>query len=107
MSCAEGTRQLRHRVADRSSDRRRQHRFACLKTSAHESHMRGKIRHRNPCGAHVVDTLRYQAEAFPPYSKPLTVSSVLKNAIRPSEHHTGTDRKIRSASLLHYSRSFV
>jgi hypothetical protein len=78
-----------------------------VKTSEGESHLRGEIRDRNTCGAHVVDTLRYQAKAFLPYGKPLTVGSILKNAIRPSEHHTRTGRKVRSASLLHHARSFV
>src|SRR5258708_9326414 len=64
-------RQLRDRVADRSSDGRRQHGFACLKTSEGESHVRGEIRDRNTCGAHVVDTLRYQAKVLPSYGKPL------------------------------------
>src|SRR6266536_1995118 len=62
--------------------------FACLKSSEGESYLRGEICDRNPCGAYVVDTLRYQAEAFLPYGKPLTVGSILKNAIRSSEHHT-------------------
>src|SRR5882672_7850289 len=105
--CAQGTRQLCHRVADRSADRRCQHGFACLKTSEGERHLRGKIRDRHPCGAHVVDTLGYQAQAFLPYGKPLTVGSILKNAIRPSEHHTCTDRQVRSASFLHHARSFA
>src|SRR5437899_7437998 len=87
--------------------RRRQYGFACLKTSEGQSHLRGEIRDRNTCGAHVVDPLRYQAKAFLPYGKPLTVGSILKNAIWPSEHHPRTDRKVRSASLLHHPRSFA
>src|SRR5207244_6880940 len=105
--CAQGTRQLRHRVADRSSDRWRQHGFAYLKTSEGESYLRGEICDRNTCGAHVVDTLRYQAKAFLPYGKPFTVGSILKNAIRPSEHHPCTARKVRAAALLHHARSFA
>jgi len=50
--------------------------------------VRGKIRDRNTRGAHVVDTFRYQAKAFLPYGKPLTVGSILEDAERPSEHHT-------------------
>jgi hypothetical protein len=57
------------------------------KTSEGESHLGGEIRDRDTCGAHVVDTLRYQAKPFLPYGKPLTVGSILKNAIRPSKHH--------------------
>src|SRR6267142_2438565 len=75
---AQGPRQLRHCVADRSSDRRRQHGFARLKTSQAESHLRGEIRDRHPGGADVVDTLRYQAKALLPDGKPFTVGSLLK-----------------------------
>src|SRR5713226_9617444 len=66
----------------------RQHGFAGPKTSAGESHLRGEIRDRNTRGAHIVDTLRDQAKAFLPYGKPLTVGSILENAVGPSEHHT-------------------
>src|SRR5882724_1745614 len=45
----QGTRQLRHRVADRSADCRCQHGFAWPKTSKGESHLRGEIRDWNTC----------------------------------------------------------
>jgi hypothetical protein len=50
--------------------------------------LRGEIRDRNPCGAYVIDTVRYQAEIFLPYSNPLAVGSVFKSAIGAPEHHS-------------------
>ena len=64
------------------------HGFACPKTSEGESHLRGEIRDRNTCGTHVVDTVRNQAKVFLPYGNPLTVGSILKNAIRRRENIT-------------------
>src|ERR1700730_13851480 len=53
-----------------------------------QSHLCGEVRDRNARGTYVIDAVRYQKEIFLPYRKPLTVGSILKNAIRPSEHHT-------------------
>src|ERR1700733_10069009 len=105
--CSQCTCQLRHCVADRSPDRWRENGFAWTKSSQGESHLRGEISDRNTCSAHVVDIVRYQAKIFLPDGNPLTVGSVLKSAIGPPEHHARAGRKIRSASLLHYTRSFV
>src|ERR1700719_4706523 len=94
-------------VADRSSDRRRQHGFSCPKTSPGKSHLRGEIRDRNTCRTHVVDTVRNQAKVFLPYGNPLTVGSILKSAIGAEEHHARAGGERRSASLLHHARSLV
>src|SRR4029078_5279843 len=48
-----------------------------VKRSEFERDLRGDIRDRNTCGAHVVDTLRYQTKAFLPHCKPFTVGSIL------------------------------
>src|SRR5205823_340724 len=40
--CAQHARQLRYRIADRSSDRRCQNSFACPKTSQSKSHLGGE-----------------------------------------------------------------
>ena len=56
------------------SDRRCQHGFACLKTSAGEGHLRGEIRDRNTCGALIVDAFRYRAKEFLPHGEPFTVA---------------------------------
>src|SRR6266404_7808086 len=85
--CAQGARQLRHCIADRSSDRWCQNSFACSKTSQSKSHLRGEIRDRNTCGTHVVDIVRNQAKVLLLYSNPLTVSSILKSAIGAEKHH--------------------
>src|SRR5437899_9146122 len=85
--CAQGARQLRHRIADRPSDRWCQNSFACPKTSQSKSHLRGEIRDRNTCGTHVVDIVRNQAKVFFPYGNPLTIGSILKSAIGAEEHH--------------------
>ncbi len=77
--CSQSARQLCHRVADRSSDRRRQNGFAWTKTSQCKSHLRGEIRNRNTCSAHVIDTVRYRAKIFLPF-KIVPVSSRLANA---------------------------
>jgi hypothetical protein len=78
---------LRHRIADRSSDRRRKHGLACTKPGAGKSHLRGEIRDRNACGIHVVHVVRNQAKVFLPYGNPFTVGSILKDAIGAEEHH--------------------
>ena len=103
----QGTRQLRHCVADRSSDCRRQHSFARLETSEAEGHLRRKIRDWNPRGAHVIDTLGYQAKVLLSYSKPFAVGPIFRNTIGSGEHHPRTGRKLRSASFLYDARSFV
>src|SRR4030088_2197880 len=88
MACfAPRARQLRHRVAYRSPDRWCQNGFAWTKTSQGKSHLRGEIRDGNTCSAHVIDTVRYQAKIFFPYSNPLAVGSVFKSAIGAPEHH--------------------
>src|SRR6476659_7705095 len=107
MFCAQSACQLRHCIADRSSDRWCQNSFACSKTSQSKSDLRGEVRDRNTCGTHVVDVARNQAKVFLPYGNPLTVRSILKSAIGAEEHHTRADGKVRSASLLHHARSFV
>src|SRR6266446_3338574 len=45
--CAQGARQLRHRISDRSSDRRCQNTSACPKTSQSKSYLRSEVRDRN------------------------------------------------------------
>src|SRR5207244_9335565 len=105
--CAQGARQLRHGIADRSSDRRCQNSFACAKISQSKGYLGGEIRDRNSCGAHVVDIVRNQAKVFLPYGNPLTVSSILKSAIGAEEHYTRADRKVGSASRVDDARSFV
>src|SRR5947199_8631451 len=87
----------------RSSDRRCQNSFARPKTSQSKSHLRGEVRDRNTCGAHVVDIVGNQAKVFFPYGNPLTVGAILKSAIGAEEHHARADRKVRSASLLHHA----
>src|SRR5439155_7040624 len=105
--CAQGTRQLGHCIADRSSDRWCQNSFARPKTSQSKSDLRGEIRDRNTCGTHVVDIVRNQTKVFFPYGNPLTIGSVLKSTIGAEEHHARANRKVRSASRLHHARSFV
>src|SRR5689334_20597253 len=107
MSCTESARQLCHCIADRSSDRRCQNSFAFSKTSQSKSDLRGEIRDRNTCGAHVVDVARNQAKVFLPYGNPLTIGSVLKSAVGAEEHHARSDGKVRSASVPHHARSFI
>src|SRR3984893_18578508 len=104
---AQGARQLRYCIADRSSDRWCQNSFARLKTSQSKSHLRGEIRDRNTCGTHVVDIVRNQAKVFFPYGNPLTIGSILKSAIGAKEHHARADGKSRPAPLLPHARSFV
>src|SRR5437016_3378695 len=107
MFCAQGARQLRHCIADRSSDRRCQNSFACPKTSQSKSHLGGEIRDRNTCGTHVVDIVRNQAKVFLPNGNPLTITSIFKSAIGAEEHHARADWKVRSTSLLHDACPFV
>ena len=71
------------------------------------NHLRREIRDRNPRGAHVIDTLRYQAKVLLSHSKPLAVGSIFRNTIRAGEHHSRTGRKLRSASVFYDARSFV
>src|SRR5579859_3182513 len=85
--CSQCTCQLRHCVADRSPDRRRENGFAWTKSSQGKSHLRGEISDRDTCGAHVVYIVRNQAEVFLPHTYPLAVGSVLKSAIGTPEHH--------------------
>jgi len=78
---------LRHCIADRSSDCRCQNSLARPKTSPGKTHLRRQIRDRNTCGTHVVDIVGNQAKVFLPYRNPLTVGSILKSAIGAEEHH--------------------
>src|ERR1700737_3797464 len=107
MFCAQGKRQLRYCIADRSSDRWCQNGLACPKPTQRKSHLRGERRDRNTCRTHFVDIVRNQAKVFLLYGNPLTVGSVLKSAIGTEEHHARADRKIRAASLFDDARSFV
>src|SRR5580765_5705146 len=107
MFCDQGARQLRHCIADRSSDGRCQNSFACPKTSQSKSYLCGQISDRNTCCTYVVDIVRNQAKVFLPYGNPLTIGSILKSAIGAEEHHARSDRKVRSTSVLHHTRSFI
>src|SRR5260370_38257172 len=90
---SQSARQLCHRVADRSSDRRRQNGFAWTKTSQGKSHLRGEIRNRNAGGAYIIDAISDQAKIFLPHGNPFRVGSTLKNPEESPQPQSVADRK--------------
>src|SRR5271168_1158137 len=107
MFCSERASQLCYRVTDGPSDGWRKNGFARMKAGESESHMSGEICYRNSSSAHVIHVVRYQAEILFSYCNPFAVGSVLGDTIRPGEHHTRANGKVRSTSVCDNAGSFV
>src|SRR6266849_6240918 len=95
------SRQLSDRVSDRPSNRGRKYRLTLRKSGEAQRHLTGEIRDGNTGGRNIPDVVGNQAKTLFSDGKPLTVGSVLCDAVRTRKHDTRTGRKGRSPSLLH------
>src|SRR5262249_2187270 len=99
--------QLGNRIADRTTDRRRQHGLARLEARLRESNLRRQIGHRHTSGGGILDVVGDPAEIFAAHGDPFAVGAVFRDTVRTGQHDPGPQCKRRVTRLLHHTRSLV